>query len=164
MAVGQDSQVIVVGIADIKIGKGPAIITTNLGSCIGVCLYDKERQVGGMLHLMLARASDGPTREDIKITKYADTGIPELLRQLKATYGLGKENFVAKIFGGAKILKFVSHNIGEDNETAVREILKTLGIRVVAAKTGGEKGYKINFDLSTGKVMCQIFGATPGEF
>ncbi len=164
MAENPQSPVIIVGIADIKIGKAPSIITTNLGSCIAVCLYDKNKQVGGMLHLMLARASDGTSQEVIKIAKYADTGIPELLKKLREVYGLGKENFVAKIFGGAKILQFVSHNIGADNEIAVREILKTLGIRVVAAKTGGEKGYKVSFDLNTGKVICQIFGEPAGEF
>ncbi len=155
---------LIVGIADIKVGKAPSLITTNLGSCIAVCLYDRNKQVGGMLHLMLARASDGTTREVVKVAKYADTGIPELLKQLRETYGLGKENFVAKIFGGAKILQFVTQNIGEENETAVREILRILGIRVVAAKTGGEKGYKVSFDLSTGKVVCQIFGEPAGEF
>ena len=154
---------IVVGIGDAKTGQAPAVIRTTLGSCIAVCLYDPENRIGGMLHLMMA-SSQGHSRLDFRPAKFADTGIPLLLEMLKKQHNLLPAQLKAKIFGGAKILRMVSQDIGKDNEKAVREILKSLGIPIVAAKTGGEKGYQIDFNLSTIAVTCRVFGNEPEEF
>jgi chemotaxis protein CheD len=81
---GQD---IVVGIADIKVGRAPSTLKTNLGSCIAVCLYDQHKKVGGMLHLMLASSNGITDKRELKKEKYADTGIAELLQQMKLSFG-----------------------------------------------------------------------------
>ena len=155
--------VIVVGIGDAKVGQSPSVIRTTLGSCIAVCLFDPQQRIGGMLHLMMA-SSEGHTQRDFRPAKFADTGIPLLLEMLKKQHGLQTAQLKAKIFGGAKILRMVSQDIGKDNETAVRQILKILGIPVLAAKTGGEKGYQIDFDLTSARVTCRVFGQEPEEF
>ena len=155
---------LVVGIADIKVGQAPQKLKTNLGSCVAVCLYSSKNKVGGMLHLMLASSSGISNRSSLKKEKYADTGIPELLQRLHKAYQVTNRDLHAKIFGGAKVLQTVQRNIGDENVNAVRNILQAEGIRVHAAHTGGEKGYKIAFDLNTGKVMSQIFGQEPKEY
>lgn len=155
---------IIVGMADLKVGKQPDSLTTNLGSCIGVCMYSDRHQAGGLLHLMLDYAGDAVNKPGFKPAKYADTGISALLQELRTAYGLHPRDLRAKIFGGGKILKDIVRNIGLDNENAVRKILREYGIPIIAAKTGGEKGYRIRFDLNNGKVMCQIFGQAAEEF
>jgi len=92
---------LVVGIGDIKIGKAPSVIVTSLGSCVGVCLYAPQEQVGGMIHFMMASSKDvnknSPTfREE----KYGDIGIPLLITQLKESCGISATSLKAKIFGG----------------------------------------------------------------
>lgn len=154
---------VLVGIADIKLGRAPQVLKTNLGSCIAVCLYCAEKGVGGMLHFML----DYPLpkeREGFKKGKYAESGIPELVTQMGHRFGVGPGQLTAKIFGGARLLPTVTRNIGLDNDAAARRVLREMGIRVIAAKTGGEKGYKIDFDLATGKVKCQIFDEAVVEY
>ncbi|MCK5579807.1 MAG: chemotaxis protein CheD [Candidatus Omnitrophica bacterium] len=160
----EEKKEIVVGMADIKVGEAPSVLLTNLGSCIGLCLYDPQRKIGGLLHLMMPSAGAAVNKSELKKAKYADTGIQELLQQLKNIYGVRVSDCSAKIFGGAKILQGNIHNIGMDNDAAVRAILKDLGIRVGACKTGGEKGYKLKFNLETGAVACQIFGEQIQEF
>ncbi|VAX35213.1 Chemotaxis protein CheD [hydrothermal vent metagenome] len=160
----QNKDELVVGIGDIKIGKSPFRITTYLGSCIAVCLYSPEHKVGGILHLMMASSKISSGDKDIEKAKYADTGIPELLHQLEVNYKLNKKDFQAKIFGGAKVLKTITQAIGKNNEAVVRAILKGLGIKIVTSQTGGEKGYRLELSLDTGKVMCRIFGKDPKEF
>ena len=158
---------IVVGIGDIKIGKAPTIITTYLGSCIAVCLYASSDRVGGLLHIMLGSAHHAQKKNNEEIfnkAKYADTGIPEILRRLKQSYFIKKEDLVAKIFGGANVLKSVKHKIGDTNETIVRQTLQDLDIKIVASQTGGEKGYRVEFDLATGKVFCKVFGEETREY
>ncbi len=159
-----DPHEIVVGMADLKVGQFPSTISTSLGSCIGVCLYSSQNKAGGMLHLMMDYAGGSANKEGFKKSKYADTGIPELLHQLKINYRINPNDCIAKIFGGGRILQNVTHNIGEANEIAVKKILASLGIRIVASKTGGVKGYKIKMHLDTGKVFCQILGGPVEEF
>ena len=164
--VGADGNpILVVGIADIKVGKSPYSIRTTLGSCIAVCLYNPQAQVGGMLHLMMAAppAMEVAKGEILKKAKYAQTGVPELVRQMRHTFGLEPAQMSAKIFGGANLLPNVTRNIGYENEVAVREILRGLGIRILGYMTGGTKGYKVDFNLNTGKVRCQLFGEEAQE-
>ncbi len=158
--------ILYVGIADIKTGSTPQKIKTNLGSCIGVCLYSAKEKIGGMLHFMLAsaRMDLDSGRGNLKKEKYADTGIPEIISLLQTKYGIAPKDLTAKIFGGAKVLANVTSNIGGDNEAKAKEILQEAGIKIVATKTGGQKGYNIEFDLNTGKVKCQIFGQPAEEF
>jgi chemotaxis protein CheD len=151
------SRDIFVGMADMKIARSPVKIKTNLGSCVGVCLYDAQQKTGGMLHLMMAQCGSDVNSANFKKAKYADTGIPELIHQIKIQFGVSRGGLIAKLFGGAKVLKSVSALIGEENEAFSREILKQHGIPIVAAHTGGDKGYNIEFDLSTGKVKCEVF-------
>lgn len=155
---------LVVGIGDIKVGKEPAMIRTSLGSCIGVCLYNSQMKVGGMLHCMLPTAGDNRAKPDFRAAKYADSGIELLVAELKKNYGLEPRQFTAKIFGGASMLKAISMNIGQNNEDSVRIVLKSMNINLAAAKTGGDKGYQIDFDLNKGTVLCRIFGQDPQEY
>ncbi len=154
---------IVVGMADLKIGGEGTVLSTVLGSCVGVCLYSSHRKAGGLLHLMMASAGKMATDPRFKKTKYADTGIPELIHTLKISFGVDPQNLVAKLFGGAKILKSVQKNIGEENIIAVKAVLKEYGIPVQAAKLGGENGCRIKFFIDTGKVIFQVFGQQAQE-
>ncbi len=153
-----------VGVGDIKIAKAPTVITTYLGSCVAVCLYSARHKVGGMLHLMLPQSRPSKDGAALKKEKYADTGIPELLRQLKVIFNIEKENFVAKIFGGASILTNVRQHIGDENLKAVHDILNDLKIPVIGSHVGGDRGYKIEFDVGAGKVLCRVFGEQPKEY
>ncbi|MEI8013029.1 MAG: chemotaxis protein CheD [Candidatus Omnitrophota bacterium] len=155
---------ITIGMADLKVGKAPQVLSTILGSCIGLCLYSPRHQTGGLLHLMMPFAGESVHQLNYKKAKYADTGVAELIHVLKKTCGVATPEIVAKMFGGAKVLKNVERNIGGENAEVVRSLLKEHGIVLKAVKVGGENGYRIKFHLDTGKVTCQIFGGQPEEF
>lgn len=146
---------ITVGVGDLKITQAPSILKTLLGSCIGVVLHDPVKRIGGLLHIMLPKKNG----TDLKITKYANTGLPYFIYQMVTHAGATRGALYAKIFGGAKMFETNGLlNIGESNELEVRRILKDEGIRIVASRTGGTKGYNIVFDTGTGDVTCRIFG------
>lgn len=51
----ETEQVITVIQGDFAISDGPQVVlTTVLGSCIAVCLHDRNRRIGGMNHFLLA--------------------------------------------------------------------------------------------------------------
>ena len=154
----QGTKALTVGIGDIKTGVAPYHIQTMLGSCVAVCLYCPTVRCGGMLHFMMAHVPPNLAALEVKKAKYAETGIPELVKQMRIVHGVDPEQLTAKLFGGANIIQVITTQIGQENENAALRILKQYGIRVIARKTGGERGYKLDFDLSTGKVICQKFG------
>ena len=147
---------ITVGVGDLKITRSPHALKTLLGSCIGIVLYDPIKKIGGLLHIMLPRRNS----DDLKLTKYADTGLPYFISQMTIGAGATKGVMYAKIFGGAKMFETNGKllNIGEANEQEVRRILRSENIQIVASKTGGTKGYNIVLDTETGSVECRIFG------
>lgn len=148
---------ITVGVGDLKITQAPHVLKTLLGSCIGVVLHDPVNKIGGLLHIMLPKKNG----TDLKITKYANTGLPYFIYQMVTHSGAARGALYAKIFGGAKMFETLGPlNIGESNELEVRRILKEENIRIVASRTGGTKGYNISFDTKTGDVTCRIFGET----
>ncbi|MBO2534597.1 chemotaxis protein CheD [Rummeliibacillus suwonensis] len=144
--------VIKVGIAQMDIAKSPnSIRTSGLGSCVGVILYDESKKVAGLVHVMLPDSKLG-RGDTINVAKFADTGIPAMVDQLKQE-GAQLFKLKAKIAGGAQMFQFTSNRdsmrIGPRNVEAVKQQLKSLSIPIVAEDTGGSSGRTIEFDTIT---------------
>ena len=144
-----------VGIAEVAISRSPDILRTILGSCVGICLYDPEKGIGGLAHIMLPTSKLGGTSPK----KYADSAIPILVNDLVAQ-GAGK--LIAKIVGGAMMFNLSENSlmgeIGKNNINKVREVLSSLNIPIVADETGGNFGRTIDFYLETGQVKVKSIG------
>ncbi|AJD91022.1 chemotaxis protein CheD [Jeotgalibacillus malaysiensis] len=150
-----------VGIADAKITSAPDTIrTSGLGSCVGVVLYDERTRLAGLVHIMLPDSSLARSGE-INPAKFADTGIPYLIRLMNCSPGRLK----AKIAGGAQMFQFSGQKdtmrIGPRNVEAVKSILSSLRINIVSEDTGGSSGRTIEFDPSAG--MLSIRTVNLGE-
>lgn len=154
------SKTIKVGMADYKIAKAPdSLITLGLGSCIGIVIYDKLKQVAGMAHIML------PSSREIKNNsnplKFADTCIDLMMEDL-LKQNVNKSSLKAKIAGGAQMfsvsLKSDNLNIGKRNAAAVKEKLKSLNIPIVSEDILGNNGRTITFDILTTKLHIRSIG------
>ncbi len=155
-----------VGIAEFKVGREPLVIVTlGLGSCVGVTLYDPYNRVGGLLHVMLPRVADF-TKGVSKPTKFADLGIPILLKEV-LKMGADRRFLEAKIAGGAQMFTGADNkfqlNIGERNVEAVRETLKALAIKIVAEDVGGSRGRTMMLHTVTGRVVLKMLGSQVKE-
>ncbi|MGI6226648.1 MAG: chemotaxis protein CheD [Peptococcales bacterium] len=147
-------ELIKVGMAELAIGKAPQkLITTGLGSCVGICLYDPQSKVGGLAHIMLPDSKQVKSNQNM--AKYADSGILETLNKMVAM-GVDKKRVLAKIAGGAQMFNFQGTSsimrIGERNVEAVKKELAFNGIKIVAEDTGGNFGRTITFDLENGRL------------
>ncbi|NLT94240.1 MAG: chemotaxis protein CheD [Clostridia bacterium] len=143
-----------VGMADLAVCKAPQkLITTGLGSCVGVCLYDLEKKVGGLAHIMLPDSTQAKSVQNV--AKYADTGIVATIEKLMAL-GVDRSRILAKIAGGAQMFNFAGTSnimrIGERNVEAVKKQLEQLKIKLVAEDTGGNFGRTIIFDPQNGQL------------
>ncbi|KKC46743.1 MULTISPECIES: chemotaxis protein CheD [Paenibacillus] len=146
-------QVVKVGMADLNIAlDGSAIRTTGLGSCVGLTLYDAEKRIGGMAHVMLPNSSIA-READFNRAKYADTALPLLIEEMqKAGARLGRLS--AKMAGGAQMFAALSANdslrIGPRNVESCTAVLASYGIPILAEDTGGSYGRTIELDSGTG--------------
>jgi chemotaxis protein CheD len=150
---------ILIGIGEFKISKAPDVLKTNLGSCVGVFLYDSSTKIGGVLHILLPESNG---RND-NLNKYADTGIDNMIAALEKK-GADTKKLVAKIFGGAHVLELIKKEIGKENIDITKKKLKEYGIRIISEKTGGNKGCLIAASLSDGRVKFRAFGEVEKVF
>lgn len=152
--------VIKVGMADLKTGKAPDVLTTlGLGSCIGIALWDPTTRIGGLAHVMLPDSTK--IRNNTNIAKFADTGITELVRQMEAL-GAAKRRLVAKIAGGARMFEVSGStsvgNIGEKNAIASKQKLKELGIPIIAEDIGLNYGRTVELHCENGGYVIKAVG------
>jgi chemotaxis protein CheD len=151
------SQIIEVGIADLKIASSPSVLVTRgLGSCLGIVVYEPFKKIGALAHPMLS------CQEHCKIknnpAKFVDSSIKVIIDEFKqrdcSTVNLG-----VKIFGGAHVFTCLASdsvfNIGARNIEAAREIFASYKIKILAEDVGGNYGRTITFDLETGKVCVK---------
>jgi chemotaxis protein CheD len=155
-----DGTMIKVGMADLNVCRAPDAITTlGLGSCVGVALYDKTSKIAGLVHVMLPDSTQ--VRQNQNRAKFADTGIDQLIEELKKI-GVRPSSLTAKIAGGAQMFSFSTDNemlrVGERNVQAVKTKLKQLGIRILAEDTGANYGRTVEFYPETGDFVIKSVG------
>ncbi len=154
------SEIIKVGMADLKVCKSPDGITTlGLGSCVGIAIRDPMTKIGGLAHVMLPDST--AIRQNNNIYKFADTGIVELVRLMELE-GAKKARMVAKIAGGAQMFAFQNKTdlvrVGDRNVEASKKALKALGIPILAEDTGENFGRTVIFYPETGDYVIRAVG------
>lgn len=140
-----------VGMGEYKIASDPTILQTiGLGSCIAICLYDKNKKMGGLAHILLSESSKA--HKNVNPLRFADKAIHTMLDAMKKR---GCDDITAKIFGGSSMFPGINSIviIGEKNIESVKEILKVLQIRVIAEDVGGDQGRSVWFDTANGSVV-----------
>jgi len=154
---------------EVSMGKGAVtaaphvILSSGLGSCVVVTLYDTERKLGGLAHIMLPDSSS--LNGYHPPYKCADTAIATLTKELRSMRA-SPRNMVAKLVGGAKMFLSsddFSPGVGKQNITSVKRILKQKRIPVIGENTGGNYGRNVEFYLDSGKVMVRAIGREDKE-
>jgi chemotaxis protein CheD len=126
----------------------PSAVTTVLGSCVAVCLWDPIECVGGMNHYLLpffAGAGQGSPR-------FGNVAMTELVDRLVAL-GASRARLQAKVFGGACVLEAFQArqgHLGEKNAAVAFKLLEELAIPVVSRDVGGQSGRKLIFHSDQG--------------
>lgn len=149
-----------VGMGEYKLAQKPDVLTTlGLGSCVGICIYDKTTGIIGMAHIMLPTITQA--RDTVNIGKFADTAIPALIRDMIAL-GARKAQMTAKIAGGAQMFSFSKESdlmkIGLRNTAMTKDMLKELGIPLLAEECGGSSGRTIELLSEDGSLVIKTAG------
>lgn len=127
------------------------MLVTILGSCIACCIHDPLLKVGGMNHFLV------PGEELATGASNARHGVHamELLINGLLKMGAVKSRMVAKIFGGASLLKTSTAQIGSKNIAFVKRFLTNEGIQVISEDVGGNFPRRLHYHPDTGKAMLR---------
>ena len=153
-------KIINVGIGQLEVARAPAVLVThNLGSCVGVALYDLHHKIGALAHITLPSCTGINSSCKKKNDKFADTAIPLMIRKMEEI-GAQRGFTIAKIAGGADMFDLPSNapfelDIGRQNVEAVKHCLQKYGITIVAEEVLGNIPRTMELDLATGKVTLK---------
>jgi chemotaxis protein CheD len=132
----------------------PSAVSTVLGSCVAVCLWDASARVGGANHYMLphwADTHDGSSR-------FGNVAIRTLIERV-LTLGASRANLRAKVFGGACVIASLGSSasiLGDKNVRVAFEMLRDKAIPVVASDVGGSKGRRLVFHTDDGDAWVRL--------
>ncbi|UIP00042.1 chemotaxis protein CheD [Halobaculum sp. CBA1158] len=138
-------------------GDDALLVTSGLGSCLGIAVYHPETGVGGLLHAMLPAADGRPGVDE----KYVEEGVAALV---EAVVDAGGDSTAlrAKMAGAAEMIEFDrtggGDSVGRRNVAAARAALDARGIPLVAADTGGDRGRSLRFETRSGRLHVSYAG------
>ena len=141
-------------IGEYHASKEPLVIRTLLGSCVAVCLYDKEQRIGGMNHIL--RPGRATPAEVDRPARFCIDAIELLIRRM-ISLGGRKEALVAKVFGGANVITPIDNEFapGLQIVASAKEFLAARSIKVRAEHTGGTEARIIYFHTDSGYVYLR---------
>jgi chemotaxis protein CheD len=128
-------------------------ISTLLGSCVAVCLYDPKLHLGGMNHFLLPTKRVG-AGDDTDVVLAGDYAMEVLVNAMLAK-GAHKDRLVAKAFGGGNIVSSIRMAIGDRNAEFAVEWLAREGIQLTASDFGGPWSRKVVWVPNTGEAFCR---------
>ncbi|NOY09290.1 MAG: chemotaxis protein CheD [Spirochaetes bacterium] len=136
----------------------PKMISTLLGSCVAVALFDERKQVAGLNHFMLPQRLSNSQKFFLSDAGKYGMYAMELLINEMIKIGALKENLKAKVFGGAKVLNFPDKrtiNISDSNVEFAFGYLQEEGIPVISSDTGGSRARHVLFFTEDAKVLLR---------
>lgn len=134
------------------VSKEPCHVTTILGSCIAVCLWDPHHRIGGLTHFILPFRSG----EADSTARFGNVAVEMLLAELGR---LGGRALRARVYGGACLSDSLYNggsHLGRRNTEVALEVLARHRIPVVERDTGGRQGRKLTFYTDTGEAAVQL--------
>lgn len=132
-----------VHIGEVKIAKQGEVLKAILGSCVGIGLIWKSKNICGLAHCLLPEAEQ---QSFIISGRFVNQAIPSMMVLMK----IRPENIneiEAVIAGGGNMTSAIdtdpSELVGSANFKVAMAELKKFGIRLVYSESGGQEGRKI---------------------
>jgi chemotaxis protein CheD len=137
---------------ELHVGQTPCTVTTIVGSCVAVCIYDSGARVGGANHFVLPYDLDSGAA-----LRYGAVSIPRLVNELLRR-GAHKGCLEAKVFGGACMLmtrRARTQHLGAQNVQLAQRLLAEHGIPIVAQDVDGDRARRIFYRTDSGAVWLK---------
>ena len=138
----------------IFVSAAPAAVTTILGSCVAVCLWDPRMRVGGMNHFMLPHLASA----DAASPRFGNVAMEQLLEQMRKA-GARLPLLQARVYGGSCMFQQMQSptgHLGQKNSVLALEFLRGRGIEIVDTAVGGTRGRRLTFHTDEGTACLKL--------
>ncbi len=146
---------------DCFFGVQPTLVTTVLGSCLGVTVHAPKMGIGAICHAFLPDSDDGKRKgkHEPQVCRYVDTALQNMLETMDKV-GVPRRELVLKMFGGSsgiavQGMKHSSYDIGRRNIEMARKLLKFARLPIQVEDVGGSQGRKLMFNTQSGEVWVK---------
>ena len=148
---------------EIYISDKPVAVSTVLGSCVSITMFNRQQKLGAICHGLLSKCTHTKKRGCHKICKdlhkYVDCAF-SYMKQKFLSHSMNQDEIEVKLFGGAEILLPHDHKkgiitVGEKNIKVAKQLIKAEGFKIIASATGGTAGRKLFFLPHTGEVYLK---------
>ena len=138
----------------------PTMLSTVLGSCVGVTFLVPRLGIGALCHPMLPQCPENRLAKLGKACRqrYVDLAIRDMAGALDVL-GAVRAEVKVKLFGGGDVLAVgedsLRPTIGKLNWESALRVLEEEGLTVAALRPGGSTGVHIQFKTGTGEVLLR---------
>jgi len=132
----------------ILVSRDPCRVTTVLGSCVAVGIWDPLSAIGGINHFLLPERLITGTESP----RFGNVAVRALIEGVIAA-GARRSSLQAKVFGGACVLRAFRNNgwhLGSKNVEIARRMLLEERIPIAAEDVEGSRGRKLIFQTHDG--------------
>jgi chemotaxis protein methyltransferase CheR len=148
---GLPAERIIVG--EVAAHAQPMVVSTLLGSCVAVGLYDPLARVGGLNHFLL------PHTDEAHPERAASFGVHAMELLINGLMKLGgqRDRLRAKVFGGGRVLATLGPGmeIGQANLAFASDFLQRERIPVDLVVPGESGGLEVRFFTDTGQASVR---------
>lgn len=151
-----------IGIAQMMISDNPedVLVAANLGSCLGIAVYDRVNKWGGILHCLLPLSKSDPDKAAKNPCMYVDTGFSQLM-EILLRRGTQKKDLLIVVVGGANINDENNvFEIGKKNLTVLKKLLWKNNLLLHAENCGESHSRTLALHIDTGKTYLKALGQT----
>ena len=152
----------IIGIAQMKVSRDSeeVLVAPNLGSCIGVSVYDPVAKIGGMVHCLLPLSKSDPTKAQESPSTYVDSGVSLLLEKMFQE-GASKETIIISVAGGGNMNDPNNvFEIGKKNYTILKKLLWKNNLLIRGEHIGNSVSRTVSLDIATGITKVKFQGET----
>ncbi|MBA4390321.1 MAG: chemotaxis protein CheD [Syntrophus sp. (in: bacteria)] len=145
---------------EVFISREPAVVSTILGSCVAITIFNERLKVGGICHALLPGS---PSLQGADYCRYVDSSITYMLKKLEAM-GIQRHEMEIKLLGGADVLNIMDvtrPSVGQQNIEKALEIMNTEKLALTLSDVGGKTGRNIRFYTHTGTVLLKRIQRMP---
>lgn len=133
----------------IFLNREPSIISTVVGSCVMVSLWDSREKYGGAVHYQYPFVGE----KGEATARYGNVAVTHLVRML-LDEKVGRKDMRAQIFGGAALPGLAQcREVAQENIRVARGILGRFDIRIVSEDVGGDVGRKLVYNSFSNEVI-----------
>ncbi len=146
-----------VKMCEVRVGSAPQVLRSTLGSCVGIGILWRERNLCALAHCLLPHSQ---TRAAQPSAKYVTDAVPSLLQLIGAAPS-HYHQLEAIVAGGACMVyhrrQSLNGLIGEQNTDMAQRLLADAGIRVVHTEIGGISGRQLSIHCDTQQYVVRTF-------